>query len=230
MDHGSSIMQNMTSQLNKIRIIIIDDHQLIGQAWKSMLETNPQLEVIGVYGNPVEGVERVKENFPDILIVDINMKQLTGMEVTKLTKKFSPLTKIIAISLLTQPVIVKKIIKYGAKGYLTKSSDKKELFEAIESVLKGENFICKEIKDILIQMNFTDAMEDQRRDFNLLSLREMQVLNLLKDGNSSKEIAQKLFLSIRTVDVHRHNILKKMKLKNVTALINVATEEGLFYN
>ena len=98
----------MTNNTKKIRIIIIDDHTLIGEAWKSMLETQPNYEVCGVYSNPETGVEKVKQLLPDLVLVDINMKPISGIEVTKLVKKFSPLTRVIAISLLTQPAIVKK--------------------------------------------------------------------------------------------------------------------------
>ena len=219
----------MTNNTKKIRIIIIDDHTLIGEAWKSMLETQPNYEVCGVYSNPETGVEKVKQLLPDLVLVDINMKPISGIEVTKLVKKFSPLTRVIAISLLTQPAIVKKIVKIGAKGYLTKSSDKSELFEAITRVLSGETYICREIKNILVQISFAEDMAHAKPDLNVLSQRELDIIKLLKEGNSSKEIAEKLFLSVRTIDVHRYNILKKLKLKNVTALINLVNEEGIFF-
>lgn len=220
----------MASANEKIKVIIIDDHKLIAEAWKTMLEMQDRFEVIGVYHNPVEGADAVKVKRPQILLCDINMQPISGLDVTKLVKKFSPGTKIIAVSLLTQPAIVKKIIKLGASGYLTKSSDKQELYEAIAEVLSGKIYICHEVKDILTQINLTnDEDETEKHDLNRLSERELDIVKLLKKGLSSKEIATELSLSVRTVDAHRYNILKKLNLKNATALVNLLNEEGMMF-
>ena len=154
---------------------------------------------------------------------------LSGIEVTKLVRKFSPGTKVIAVSLLTQPAIVKKIIKAGATGYLTKSSDKKELYEAIDQVLAGQIYICDEVKNIMAQINLATETDETKPDLNKLSDRELDIVRLLKKGQSSKEIASELSLSVRTVDAHRYNILKKLNLKNATALVNLVNEEGIMY-
>lgn len=138
----------MNSAQERIRTVIIEDHKLIAEAWKSMLELQSRFEVVGVFNNPLEGVDAIKTLRPNILLVDINMHPISGIDVTKLVKKFSPGTKVIAVSLLTQPAIVKKIIKAGATGYLTKSSDKSELYTAIDQVLSGHTYICDEVKSL----------------------------------------------------------------------------------
>jgi DNA-binding NarL/FixJ family response regulator len=220
----------MANANDKIKVIIIDDHKLIAEAWKTMLEMKDQFEVVGVYHTPVDGAEAVKIKRPQILLCDINMQPISGLDVTKLVKKYAPGTKIIAVSLLTQPAIVKKIIKLGASGYLTKSSDKEELYEAIAEVLNGKIYICHEVKDILAQINLTNDEEEEKHDLNKLSERELDIVKLLKKGLSSKEIASELSLSVRTVDAHRYNILKKLNLKNATALVNLLNEEGMMFD
>lgn len=195
-----------------------------------MLELQQRFEVVGVFNNPVEGSEAVKLLRPHILLVDINMHPISGIDVTKLVKKYSPGTKIIAVSLLTQPAIVKKIIKAGATGYLTKSSDKSELYTAIDEVLAGHTYICEEVKNILTQINLANDDQDEKPDLNKLSDRELDIVRLLKKGNSSKEIASHLSLSVRTVDAHRYNILKKLNLKNAAALVNLINEDGMLFD
>ncbi len=219
----------MQNPNEKISVIIIEDHKLIAEAWKSMLQLQDRFNVMGVYNNPVEGAEAVKQKRPNVLLCDINMHPISGVEVTRLVRKFAPGTKIIAVSLLTQPAIVKKIIKAGATGYLTKSSDKKELNEAIDQVLAGHTYICEEVKNILAQINLANDEEEQKPDLNKLSERELDIVRLLKKGSSSKEIAAELSLSVRTVDAHRYNILKKLNLKNATALVNLVNEEGIMF-
>ncbi|MFM7839799.1 MAG: response regulator [Chitinophagaceae bacterium] len=219
----------MHTPVEKTSVVIIDDHKLIAEAWKSMLELQDRYQVVGVYHHPEEGAEAVKQKRPQVLLVDINMQPLSGIEVTKLVRKFSPGTKVIAVSLLTQPAIVKKIIKAGATGYLTKSSDKKELYEAIDQVLAGQLYICGEVKNIMAQINLATETDESKPDLNKLSDRELDIVRLLKKGQSSKEIATELSLSVRTVDAHRYNILKKLNLKNATALVNLVNEEGIMY-
>lgn len=219
----------MQNPNEKINVIIIEDHKLIAEAWKSMLQLQDRFNVVGVYNNPVEGAEAVKQKRPNILLSDINMHPISGVEVTRLVRKYSPGTKIIAVSLLTQPAIVKKIIKAGASGYLTKSSDKKELYEAIDQVLSGHTYICEEVKNILAQINLANDEIENKPDLNKLSDRELDIVRLLKNGSSSKEIAATLSLSVRTVDAYRYNILKKLNLKNATALVNLVNEEGIMF-
>jgi len=148
--------------------------------------------------------------------MDINIQPTSGIEATKLVKKGSPGTKVIGVSMHNQPSFAKRMLKNGALGYVTKSSNKSEMFEAIETVVTGKIFVCKEIQENLSKQVFED---DETPDISKLSEREVDVLKLIKDGLSSKEIADKLFLSSRTVEVHRSNILKKLNLKNTASLL-----------
>jgi DNA-binding NarL/FixJ family response regulator len=149
------------------------------------------------------------------------------MDAVPLIRKFSPGTHIIAVSMHSQLVYAKKMLHLGAKGYVTKNSSHLEIFKAIEEVMNGKVYICSEIKDILSAQMMLNESEDQ--GISNLSLREIDVIKLIKEGLSSKEIATRLVLSTRTVEVHRHNILKKLKLNNTAGLINFINTTDLSF-
>ncbi len=201
----------------KISIIIFDDHNLVAEMWSDLINSDERFSVIGICNDTSDkSIETVKTKRPDVVIMDINIQPTSGIEATKLVKKGSPGTKVIGVSMHNQPSFAKRMLKNGALGYVTKSSNKSEMFEAIETVVTGKIFVCKEIQENLSKQVFED---DETPDISKLSEREVDVLKLIKDGLSSKEIADKLFLSSRTVEVHRSNILKKLNLKNTASLL-----------
>jgi len=201
----------------KISIIIFDDHNLVAEMWSDLINSDERFSVIGICNDTSDkSIETVKTKRPDVVIMDINIQPTSGIEATKLVKKGSPGTKVIGVSMHNQPSFAKRMLKNGALGYVTKSSNKSEMFEAIETVVTGKIFVCKEIQENLSKQVFED---DETPDISKLSEREVDVLKFIKDGLSSKEIADKLFLSSRTVEVHRSNILKKLNLKNTASLL-----------
>jgi len=201
----------------KISIIIFDDHNLVAEMWSDLINSDERFSVVGICNDTSDkSIETVKTKRPDVVIMDINIQPTSGIEATKLVKKGSPGTKVIGVSMHNQPSFAKRMLKNGALGYVTKSSNKSEMFEAIETVVTGKIFVCKEIQENLSKQVFED---DETPDISKLSEREVDVLKLIKDGLSSKEIADKLFLSSRTVEVHRSNILKKLNLKNTASLL-----------
>lgn len=211
--------------MDKITIIIADDHKLIRETWSFILNNDERFEVIAECSNGEEAVEMAKKLRPKILLMDINMTPLNGIEATQLVRKYSPATKIIGVSMHTQPAYVKKMLKIGASGYVTKNSPKDEMITAILEVMKGNRYICEEVKNILSEQMFEE--ENEHAGINALSNRELDVIKLIKDGLSSKEISQELNISLKTVEVHRHNILKKLNLKNSAALVNYINNSGL---
>ncbi len=201
----------------KISIIIFDDHNLVAEMWSDLINSDERFSVVGICNDTSEkSIESVKTKRPDVVIMDINIQPTSGIEATKLVKKGSPGTKVIGVSMHNQPSFAKRMLKNGALGYVTKSSNKSEMFEAIQTVITGKVYVCKEIQENLSKQVFED---DETPDISKLSEREVDVLKLIKDGLSSKEIADKLFLSSRTVEVHRSNILKKLNLKNTASLL-----------
>jgi two-component system invasion response regulator UvrY len=149
--------------------------------------------------------------------MDINLPGISGIEATKQIRRMLPGAKVLGISLHTQPSYARKMMKAGAYGYVTKNTSTNEMFKAIMEVYGGKKYICAEIKNIL-SGHITG--EDEQAKIESLSLREIEVIKHIKDGRSSKEIAQALFISVKTIEVHRYNILKKLRLKNVAALVN----------
>ena len=210
--------------MEKISVLIADDHKLIRETWSFILNSDARFNVIAQCSNGEEAIEMAQKLRPKIALLDINMSPTNGIEATEQIRKFSPSTKIIGVSMHSQPAYVKKLLKLGAMGYVTKNSPQQEMFEAIMEVNAGRRFICSEVKTILSEQIFE---EDNATGANTLSSRELDVIKHIKDGLSSKEIATQLSISLKTVEVHRHNILKKLNLKNSAALVNYINASGL---
>jgi DNA-binding NarL/FixJ family response regulator len=204
--------------MRKISILIADDHKLVREAWATFLNNDPRMEVIAMTGDSAEAVELSRTLRPDIVLMDISLAPFSGIEATKKILSVSQRTNVIGISFHTQPAYAKKMLQRGAKGYVTKNSPKEEMLEAIIEVHNGNKFICAEIKNIISDSILGGVTEEPGID--LLTEREMEIIQHVREGSSSKEIAASLNISLKTVEVHRHNILKKLKLKNSAALVN----------
>ena len=211
--------------MKKITILIADDHQLIRETWTYMLNNDPRFMVVGVAATGEQAIELAKESRPDIVLMDINMGDMSGFEATRQVKKISPGSKIIGVSMHSMPVCAKKMMKMGASGYVTKNSGKEEFFRAIIEVNSGKTYICEEVKNILTEQEMES--DNHKPGINSLSKRELEIVMFIKDGISSKEISNQLGLSIKTVEVHRYNILKKLTLPNAAALVNFVNHQGI---
>ncbi|HMU45825.1 MAG TPA: response regulator transcription factor [Chitinophagaceae bacterium] len=211
--------------MGKITILLVDDHKLIRDSWSFILNSDPRFQVIGETSNADEAVSISKEQNPDIVLMDINMSPVNGFEATKQVRKYSPISKIIGISMHSMPAYARRMLQMGAMGYVTKNSSKDELLAAIVEVSKGKKYICEEVKNILAQQELEE--DGSHPDMNALSRREIDIIQLIKEGLSSKEIASRLDISLKTVEVHRYNILKKLGLKNTAALVNFINTHGL---
>lgn len=205
--------------MNKITILIADDHKLIRETWAVILNSDPRFQVIAACGNAEEAVELARTKNPNVILMDINMTPVSGFEATQQIRKILPASKIIGVSMHSQPAYAKKMLQIGARGYVTKNSSKEEMVNAILEVNDGKKYICDEIRNI-ISDQLLDDKENAGPNINTLTEREIQIINLIKEGLSSKEIALDLNISLKTVEVHRHNILKKLKLKNSASLVN----------
>ena len=204
--------------MSKINILIADDHKLIRETWSYILNSDTRFQVVGECGDAQEAVELARTKRPHVVLMDINMTPFSGLEATQRIRKISPGSKVIGVSMHSQPAYAKKMLQMGARGYVTKNSSKEEMIKAILEVNHGNKYICDEIKNIISEQ-LLDEKEDSP-NINALTEREMQIINFIKEGLSSKEIANNLSISLKTVEVHRHNILKKLKLKNSASLVN----------
>lgn len=211
--------------MEKVTILLVDDHKLIRESWSFILNSDPRFEVIGETSDAEEAVEIAKIKKPRIVLMDINMTPVNGFDGTKLMRKYSPGSKIIGISMHSMPAYARRMLQLGAMGYITKNSSKDEMIKAIWEVNEGKKYVCEEVKNILAQQELED--DGVKPDMNALSRREIDIVRLIKEGMSSREIAQELDISLKTVEVHRYNILKKLNLKNTAALVNFTNAHGL---
>jgi len=214
--------------MKRISIAIVDDHKLIRQMWIHMFADSDEMKITGESSNLDDAIEMIKIKRPDIVLLDINLEQKSGMEAVPLIRKFSPGTKIIAVSMHNQPSYAKKMFQLGAKGYVTKNSAYDEIINAIKVVMKGGVYVCSEIKDILSEQVMNNDLGGT--DIKGLSMREIEIIKLIKSGLSSKEISARLNIGLRTVEVHRHNILKKLNFKNTASLVNFINNTDLNFN
>jgi two-component system invasion response regulator UvrY len=211
--------------MDKISILIADDHTLVRETWSFILNTDPRFTVVAESGSGEEAVELAKKLRPQIVIMDINLPGINGIEATQQIRKYSPGTKVLGVSLHTQPTYARKMMQKGAMGYVTKNSSREEMFKAIMEIQNGKKYICDEIKNILSEQVI--AGDDPQAGLNSLSQREIEIISFIKKGFSSKEIADSLNISVKTVEVHRYNILKKLNLKNAAALVNFINNSQL---
>lgn len=211
--------------MEKITILLVDDHKLIRDSWSFILNSDPRFTVIGETSSGQEAIEIAREKRPNIVLMDVNMSPVNGFDATKQIHKISPDSRIIAVSMHTMPAYAKRMLQLGAMGYVTKNSSKEEMIAAILEVRNGKKYICEEVKNILAQQELDDSPDEG--DLNNLSRRELDIIKLIKEGLSSKEIALQLDISLKTVEVHRYNVLKKLKLRNTAALVNFINAKGL---
>jgi two-component system, NarL family, invasion response regulator UvrY len=210
--------------MKRVSIMIVDDHTLIRETWSFLLGKNENFEVVAECGNGERAIELARDKRPDVVLLDINMAPMSGFDVLKMIRKYSPSSKIIGVSMHSQPAYAKKMLRLGAKGYVTKNSPRSEMMLAITEVCNNHVYVCQEVKNILSEQMLNG--DQANPDINNLSDREMQIVRALKEGLSSKEIAAELSISLKTVEVHRHNVLKKLKLKNTVSLINFINSQA----
>ena len=211
--------------MEKITILLVDDHKLIRDSWSFILNSDPRFTVIGETNSGEEAIDIASKKKPDIILMDVNMSPLNGFDATKQIHKISPDSRIIAVSMHTMPAYAKRMLQLGAMGYVTKNSSKEEMITAIVEVSNGNKYICDEVKAILADQELDENAD--KGDLNDLSRRELDIIKLIKEGLSSREIALQLDISLKTVEVHRYNVLKKLKLKNTASLVNYINAKGL---
>lgn len=211
--------------MKEITILITEDHTLVRQTWNFILNADPRFKVIADCGSGEEAVKLAEQLRPDVVIMDINLPGMSGFEATRLIRKFSPGSRILGVSLHTQPAYARKMMQQGAMGYITKNSSGDEMSKAIIEIHNNRKYICEEIKTILSHQMIDG--DEQAKGLDSLSKREIDIIGYIKQGLSSKEIAETISISVKTVEVHRYNILKKLNLKNVAAMVNFINNSQL---
>ena len=206
-----------------IRILIADDHAVVRNGFRRILEAQWDLEVLGEVSNGREAVEAVLEQQPDVVLMDVTMPELNGIEATRRIVRDAPKVRVLGLSMHKDAVYVREILRAGAKGYLLKDSDEKQLLAAVRAVAMGQAFLSPEVSDAVLD----DYRKHVTNPIDLLSSREREVLQLIAESKTNKEIATMLSLSVYTVEAHRGRIMEKLNLHSIGELVRFAMRNGL---
>ena len=216
---------------DKIQVVLADDHVFVRDGIKSLLENEANITVVGEATDGLEALAAIDELKPDLLILDIRMPNLTGIEVVEQLRSKNNFVKIIMLSMHESEEYVLKSIQAGADGYLLKGSSKEEFLKAVHTVSNGGKYFSGDISSILIGQLTNPSLVTEPKQLlgeeQLITKREKEILKLLLTGKGNKEIAEALDISKRTAEVHRFNLMKKLKVKNLMELSNKASEYSL---
>ena len=212
----------------KTRVLLADDHTIFREGLKSILEKYPEIEIVGEAENGVAAVRMAIELSPDVVIMDISMPDMNGIEATRqIMHKTSHGVKVLCLTMHADTRYVSELLKAGASGYLLKDCVSGELLEAITNIRAGRVSLSEFIRDKLMIEHIDFLKGDKRLALSLLTNREREVLGLIADGKTVKEIASQLNLSPKTVEAHRQNIMQKLEINNTAGLVKYAIREGL---
>lgn len=217
--------------MSEIKLLIVDDHKVVRQGMKSLLEEEEGLSIVGEAESGKEALEKIKELKPNLILLDINMPEMNGIEAAKRIGVDFPGTRVLIFSMHNDPDYILKSIENGVDGYLLKDADKEEILRAMNAVHSGEKYFPPDVSAILVSTlqqgkGNIKGPAQENSVIGIISRKEREILRFIADGMSSKEIAEKLDLSIRTVSNHRANMLKKTGLNNTAELVRIATNEG----
>lgn len=204
------------------KILLVDDHQLVLDGLKSIFEGDNALEIVGVANNGQEALRYLKHVKIDLVLTDINMPEMDGVQLTKEIRSKKLPQKVIVLTMHNEKSLIKELMEVGADGYLLKTSNQQEMIAAVKAVLDGKKYFSSEVTLSLL----SDDQSAMQNDYDLTQ-RETEILQLIAEGFSNKEIGEKLFISHRTVDTHRTNMMKKLEVKNIAGLIRFAIQNNI---
>lgn len=209
----------------KIKVLIVDDHPVVRKGLLSCLAGQEHLKIVGEASNGAEAIQLVKAQTPDIVLMDVSMPGMDGQAVTEALRKEAPQTKVLILSMQSTRDPVLRLIKAGARGYVLKDAPTEELVSAIEVVHSGEAYFSKPVAQIALNQYVSDA--DDTKPSAKLSEREREVLALIAEGKSNKEIAVQLGIGVRTTETHRERIMRKLDIHSVAGLTKFAIANGI---
>ena len=206
-----------------VRILLADDHSLVRQGFRRILESHPDFEIIGEAADGRQAVEMTEKLRPDVVVMDVAMPGMNGIDATRQICETSPRTRVLALSMHRDAVYVREILRAGARGYLLKDAIDADLVSAVRAVARGEGYIAPAVADCVL----ADYRQHVSDPIDLLTAREREVLQLIAEGKTNKEIATLLNLSVYTVDAHRGRIMEKLNLHSAGELVRFALRKGL---
>ena len=207
----------------KTRILLVDDHAVVRQGFRMILAAEPDMEIVGEAANGRDAVGLAEKLRPDVVVMDVAMPELNGIEATRRLAESSPRTRVLALSMHKDSVYVREILRAGARGYLLKDAFDRDLVAAVRAVAGGEGYLSPAVSEAVL----TDYRKHVSDPLDLLTSREREVLQMLAEGKTNKEIATVLELSVYTVDAHRGRIMEKLNLHSIGELVRFAVRSGL---
>ncbi|MGA2737889.1 MAG: response regulator transcription factor [Bryobacteraceae bacterium] len=207
----------------KIHILLADDHAVVRQGFKMILAAQPDMEIVGEAGNGREALDLAGQLQPDVIVMDVAMPELNGIEATRRVAEVSPRSRVLALSMHKDSVYVREILRAGARGYLLKDSIASDLLAAVRAIARGEGYLSPGVSDAVLN----DYRRHVTDPIDLLTSREREVLQMIAEGKTNKDIATVLNLSVYTVDAHRGRIMEKLNVHSVTDLVRFAVRCGL---
>ena len=205
-----------------IRIMLVDDHELVRTGVRRLLEDNPDLKIVGEACSGEEAISLVKDLKPDVILMDLNMPGIGGLETTRKIKHFTPEVRIIIVTMVDDTMYPQRLLKAGASGYLTKGAKSEEIMRAIRDVMVNKRYISPDLA-----MKMATSVDDDKSPFDELSERELQVLMMLMEGQRVSDISNKLFISPKTVSTYRSRLHDKLGVKTDIELTRMAIEHGI---
>ncbi|HKK44028.1 MAG TPA: response regulator transcription factor [Balneolaceae bacterium] len=213
--------------MEPISVLIADDHEIVRYGISTYLSSAKDIEIVGEASTGEECIRLFKKENPDICLLDIGMPDKNGIETAKTIRDLDPDTKILILSMHIDKQILSDVLEAGINGYLLKNTDKADLLNGIRAIMNGQQVFSDPISDLMTQSFLNQSTNKKQNTGNDITERELEILQLIVDGLTSKEIAQKLFISPRTVDTHRANLMQKLELNNIAELVRYAIEHNL---
>lgn len=211
----------------KHKILIADDHAMVRDGVKNLVQQNKDLTVIGEARSGNETLELYDKLKPDLLILDISMPDMNGMEVSRAILANNPNANIVILSMYEDEDYISRCLEYGVKGYVVKNESGSELDYAIRSVLQGKNYFSRQAQDVIFKKYSQNVVRKKPKEEISLTKREIEIVRLISDGLTSQQMADRLFISPRTVETHRANLMKKLSVKNAIELVKKAQQLNL---
>ncbi|WP_234567264.1 response regulator transcription factor [Rhodohalobacter sp. 614A] len=210
-----------------VKIALADDHKIVRDGIKTMLESQPEIDVVAEASDGKEILQKVEENLIDLVIMDINMPEMDGITAAKVLKDKHPNVKVLALTMSNDDLHVRQMIQAGASGYIMKSAGRKELKNAIETIMSGKHYFSDEATHSIMMDLVRGKGKSTSPEAVHITDRELEILELIVEEYTNQEIADKLFISSRTVDAHRRNLLQKTGSRNTAGLVKYAFQHNL---
>lgn len=211
--------------MKKIKLLLVDDHQMMVDMWSHLLGADERFSIVGVSTDGESALEMIRKHSPDIVLLDISLPDISGIDLAKTIRKKFVLTRILAVSMHTNILTIRRVMAAGAKGYISKTSSFEEMKNAILAVYDNKDYTSADVEAILSNPEKQESGDDLQQRINSLTKREMEIIEMIREGFSSHDIAEKLFISQRTVEVHRYNIFRKLNVANAISMMKLLNRE-----